>query len=628
MRRSELPAAAGLAASAAAALCALGPVLARAAGTPLEEIVVTSTRLPTPIREVGTDVSVIGGDEIRLRGYASMADVLRTQPGVAVTDSGGLGKNTTLRIRGEDGYRTLVLIDGVKIADPTTPQAGPSFDHLLATGDLERVEILRGPQGFIYGADAGGVVNVITRQGAGPPSGQLGLETGSYATRRLEGDLAGGGQAGDYFVSATEIASAGFNSQTADTVLQDRDGYRNRTLHAKLGWNVAPGARLQLVAHSVSARSQFDGCGYPAVYDCIGKSRQTTYRVSADVGAGPLSQTLAYSDMEAVSRSYAAGTSTFATDGGLARAEYTGRYRPRDGLAFVFGIDWQRERIRGDADAATRDQRAYYVEYQGRVGRHFFVSAGSRMDVNASFGRHASARLTAAYVHALASGVTVKYRASYGTGFRAPSLFELAYDRGPAAFPPAAGRDLGAESSAGVDAGLDVVWAGGASMSATWFDQRIEDEIYFDAAAFSGYLQARGTDRSRGLELAFTLPVSRRWQLLGNFTYDETRDPAGLPRLRRPKDLANLGFRYAAPGSKLALLGDYRLARHAVDEVFGRGRVPLDDYGVLDISAALTLRPRLELYVRGENLTDRVYREVVGFNTAGRTLAAGVRLTF
>ncbi len=627
MRFSGSPTAFRVAAGAACMLCALGAAGARA-GTPLDEIVVTSGRLPTPIREVGTDVSVVPGDEIRLRGYASLADVLRTEPGVAVTDSGGLGKNTTLRIRGEEGYRTLVLVDGVKIADPTTPQAGPSFDHLLATGDLERVEILRGPQGFIYGADAGGVVNIMTRRGEGPPTGRLGVETGTYGTRRVEADVAGGGGTGDYFLSATEIASGGFNSETADTVLQDRDGYRNRTLHAKLGWNVAPGARLQLVARSVDARSQFDGCGYPTTFDCVGTSRQTTYRLSADLGRGPLSQTLAYSDMEAVSGSYAAGASTFATNGGLARAEYTGRYRPRDGLAFVFGIDWQRERIRGDADAAVRDQNAYYFEYQGRIGQRFFVSAGSRIDYNADFGRHASSRLTAAYAYDLPGGLTVKYRASYGTGFRAPSLFELAYDRGPAAFPPAAGLDLGAESSAGVDAGIDLVWASGASLDVTWFDQRIEDEIVFDEAGFSGYLQASGVGRSRGLELAFAAPLKARWQLLGNFTYDETRDAEGLPRLRRPKDLANFGFRYAAAGGRLAVLGDYRLARHAVDEVFGLGRVPLDDYGVLDVSASYALRSHLELYARAENLTGRAYREVAGYNTAGRTLAAGARFEF
>ena len=170
-----------------------------------EEIVVTSSIVATPRRQIGAAVGVLPVEEIELRGYSSLADALRTQPGVAVTNSGGSGKNTVVRIRGEEHYRTLLMIDGVKALDTSAPQVAPSFDSLLTTNDLERVEVLRGPQGFIYGADAGGVVNVLTKRGAGDFGGRLGLEYGEFSTRKIDGALSGGGDRGDYYVSVTDL---------------------------------------------------------------------------------------------------------------------------------------------------------------------------------------------------------------------------------------------------------------------------------------------------------------------------------------------------------------------------------------------------------------------------------------
>src|SRR5690606_19274721 len=126
----------------------------------------------------------------------------------------------------------------------------------------------------------------------------------------------------------------------------------------------------------------------------------------------------------------------------------------------------------------------------------------------------------------------------------------------------------------------------------TWFDQRIEDEIFFDLAGFSGYLQSLGTSRSQGLELAAEVPIGMRWQLLANFTYNDTEDADGEQRVRRPERLANLGARFSSPDERFRFIANYRMSRDAVDELFGIGRVPLDDYEVLDLSAAYTIGER------------------------------------
>ena len=125
----------------------------------MEELVVTSSRVPMPLRQIGTSVSVITQQDIAELGFNSIYDVLRTQPSIGVTNSGGAGQQTTLRIRGEEGFRTLVLLDGIDLSNTSTPQVSTQFEHLLSSG-IQRVEILRGPQGLMYGADAGGVVNI------------------------------------------------------------------------------------------------------------------------------------------------------------------------------------------------------------------------------------------------------------------------------------------------------------------------------------------------------------------------------------------------------------------------------------------------------------------------------------
>ncbi|MEQ8955083.1 MAG: TonB-dependent receptor plug domain-containing protein, partial [Gammaproteobacteria bacterium] len=191
------------------------PVAAQEPGTEnFEEIVITSSRIEQPLREVATSVSVISREDLELKGYPSLADALRTQGSVGVSNQGGTGAVTSLRIRGEEGYRTLVMIDGVDMSDPTGVQVGPLVQNLVNTHDIERVEILRGPQGFLYGADAGGVINVITRSGAEGFSGNASAETGADGTMNLGGNILGGNETMNFSLSVTDTSTDGFNARS------------------------------------------------------------------------------------------------------------------------------------------------------------------------------------------------------------------------------------------------------------------------------------------------------------------------------------------------------------------------------------------------------------------------------
>jgi vitamin B12 transporter len=603
-----------------------------AAAQPLEEIIVTSSLIPQSRRQIGTAVSSIDFEEIQLRGYTDVSDVLRTQTGIGVSNSGGAGKSTSVRIRGEEAYRTMLIIDGVKAVDPSGAQVAPNFDSLLTTSDLQRVEVLRGPQGFMYGADAGGVVNVMTKRGADGFGGRVGLELGDDETRKVDAAVSGGNDSGDYYVSVVDFETDGFNSRTDDTLLADNDGAENTTVHTKLGWNVSDNVRLQLVARDIDAEAQYDNCfGGPPAFafsnDCLSTTDQTTYKLSADITSGDFTNTFGYSNVDISSDNLTAGVSSFASEGELGRFEYTGSYKPSDMLGIVFGVDLQQEAFTDSDGRRSRDQDAYYAEYQGAFNDSFFVSLGARYDDNEDFGTHTSSRLSLAYAQDLSSERSLKYRASVGTGFRAPSLYEIAYNSGPSSFPPASGTELKEETSRGYDIGVDYD-AARLHFEVTYFDQKIEDAIEFDLTTFSGYLQVPGTSTSKGIEIGATVPFGERWELLANWTNNDAKTAAGTQRRRRPENLGNFGVLYRPADQGLSFIANVRVSRDAIDEVFGVGIVPLPDYEVLDLSVNWDISERVQVFGRLQNATDENYYEVLGYNSAERSVYGGVRLIF
>lgn len=601
---------------------ALNSLYTNAAESRLEEIIVTSSRVEEPLRQVGTSVSVITEEEIRSFGFSSLQDVLRTQSAIGVTNRGGAGKVSTLRIRGEEGYRTKVLLDGIDITDPSSPQPSPRFEQLLSS-NVSRVEILRGPQGMMYGADAGGVVNITSRAPGEGFNGDVGAEAGRYGTQQLSANLGYGSDQLGAVVSATDYETDGFNARDDDTDPGDDDGYENTTLHGRVNWRPADGLDLSLAARNVEGENQYDYCGFPPTNACSDDYELNAWRAAARFEDDSFTHELAYSASETERILYTEGAESFAYEGEIEKWSYIGDYSHSDALRLVYGIDLETESLVSGGDSESRDEDGYYLEYQGNWIDNLYVTAGARHDDNDDFGSHTSWRVSSAYLIPLGGG-EIKLRGAYGTGFRAPSLYEIAYNDGPFAYPPAAGTELDAEESEGYD--LAIAWSGdsGLYLEAVYFDQRIDQAIIYDPVDYSGYLQDDGESESSGVELIAEVALPAGFTLRGNYTWNETETDTGEQRAYRPEQLANIGLDWLGLNQRLHLGINARLSADAIDT----DGADVDDYEVVNLYASFTVLQGLDVFARVENALDEEYQEIAPFNTARAAAYAGVRYTF
>ena len=597
--------------------------LAQQQSGPFEEIIVIANRIPVPARQVAASVTVLNEQQIQAHGNFSLADVLRQALAIGKSSNGGTGATSALRIRGEEGYRTLTLFDGVELSDPSAPQVLSPIEHVLSSG-VSRVEILRGPQGLSYGADAGGVIAISSRTTTEPGIfGRVDGQAGSRGTDQLVANVAGGHERVDFTITAADFQTDGYNVRSSDTAVADDDGYENTSFHGRVGFKVSDSLRLQLVHRNVEGRAQYDGCfSGTTVYDCDSHYDFSATRIAADFTSQSINHSLAYINTRTDREDFASGLFAFGSEGEIARWEYLGSLQNLPGLDVVFGFDLEEE----NSGILQRDNKGYFVELLSDFSDSLFLTAGARLDDNDDFGTHVSSRITAAYLISFADSL-LKFKASYGSGFRAPSLFEIGYNAGPFAFPPAAFNALDEETSQGFEYGVEYQAGNRLHLEATLFDQEIENAIFFDLAGFSGYLQDFGTSFSRGIEVSSRLTWNENYSVSANYTYNDTERPTGLQRLRRPKHLANLGLHYVSNSERFRLSVLYRAAQDSIDEIFGT-TVTLEDFDVVDLTASYTISAAIQLYGRIENAFNEDYQEVSDFIAPDRASYIGIRVNF
>ncbi len=594
----------------------------------IDEMIIVSSRIEQPMREIGTSVSVLTEQDISLIGSNSLADVLRTLPAVNVSNSGGAGKATSLRIRGEEGYRTMVLIDGMNVADPSTPQTLVQVDQIMTAG-IGRVEVLRGSQGMMYGADAGGVVNISTRQLDDGFAGSVGGQAGRYGTQQLFGQIGGGNELADLYLSATDYKTDGFNASTRDLYPTDDDGYENTTYHARFGINFAEGWRLEWVTRQVDGVNEYDNV-YASTDFVSNEYDQNNNLISVSYDGSVFDHEIVLQKNKIIRENFTGKVFDYFYRGEIKQASYIGSWALNDKFSFVAGADFKEEASKGTySEASERDQKGFFVELQSEIVDQLLINAGVRADDNDNYGKHNSYRVTGAKIVSLSDSWDLKLKASASTGFRAPSLYEIDYNQGPYAAPPATTTILQEENSRSYDGGIELFSAEGLHVEIIYFDQKIEDKIYFDLATYAGYLQDDGSSRSTGVEASVKWPIGDHLTVAGNYTRNNTEEADGTLQFRRPRNSANIQISSNFFEEKLLLVGNWRYSGHFFENT--GGFLPpdnIDGYKVIDLGVHYYFVDDAELFFRIENATNQDYIEVPTYNTAGRSGYVGINYQF
>ena len=640
---------------AAGALALALPAFAREAGpSPLDEVVVTANRSPERIDRVGQQITVLTAEDLRAYQSPVLTDLLARTPGVSFSRNGPVGSVTQLYVRGAEPGQTVVLIDGVKLNNPADPGSAYNFGNLLV-GDVDRVEILRGPQSVLWGSQAiGGVLNLITAMPQAPFQADATAEGGSHAWGMGRVGLGGKSDRLRWRATGAFLTTSGVSAYDKGA---EADGYRNLGASGRAEVTLTPAATLDLRAVYSRGRQNFDGFPPPAFSfadtrdygitdDLVGYAG---LRVESLGGRLKSRLAVAYTDtgLKNFNPDQSATQVTFASRAHNRRFEYQGTLALAGAWTAVFGAESERSAMRSDSPSAfnpkpaslTRhaDLDSGYLQVRGQALPGLTLAGGVRYDHHGDFGGHTVGQASVAWRPGMGSTLL---RASWGQGFKAPSLYQLGSQYGNLALKP--------ESANGWDAGVEQdLLDGRVQLTAAWFDRRTKDQIDFFSCPFSGgggplCLGAGGLPRfgyyaniartkAHGAEISARADLTAALRLTANYTHLVARNDAagsanfGKPLARRPKNAANadLTWKGASPLSA-AVSASY------IGQRFDNAAatVRLKSYVLWDLRAAYAVSPAVEIYGRVENLFDKRYETIATYGQLGRTAYAGVRARF
>ncbi|MCT8974265.1 TonB-dependent receptor plug domain-containing protein [Microbaculum marinisediminis] len=610
--------------------------VSEAAAVTLDEITVSPNRTATPDRAVGSTVTVITGEELEEQQIRVVSDVLRQVPGVAVNRTGGIGDFTQVRIRGAEGNQTMVRIDGIEMNDPAF---GSEFDFgNLLVQDVARIEVLRGPQSALYGSDAiGGVINIVTRRGDGAPSATVSAEGGSFGTFRGHASVSASDDRFDLLVSAVGLSTDGISSADEANGNLEKDAYRNGTGLIKFGIHPTEDIDLAFVGRFTNFMREGDAdIGGIGPIDAFNDSRgeqlfgrvQGTFRMFEGrwehiFGATRTDQTTDYLADKAVTSTYRGDKNKLDYQSNL----YLEQETVPASHTLTFLAEHETQGVKVDSLWSNLDRT---IESTGLVGQYqlglfdsLFVTAAVRHDVNDLFEDADTYRLTGAYT---IDATGTKLRASYGTGVKNPTMFELyGYTQTYRGNP-----NLKPEQAAGWDVGIDqALWGERVVADATYFDMRITDLI---TGAGTTSVNMPGESRIHGVELGVSVSPLDNLFVRASYTYTDGKDATGADLVRRPPHLASLDVNYVfldgRANANLSVVYNGAQKDWVYDAVYNRSVLTLDAYTLVNVAGSYKLSDTAELFGRVDNLFDEQYQEVWGYGTPGRAAYAGLRLAF
>jgi vitamin B12 transporter len=622
-----------------------------------QPIVVSATRVATPVGQVPADVTVLTAATFAAQGDTTLAQALAAVPGITLVQSGGDGNQTSVFMHGANSSDVLVLLDGVPVNDPADANGAFNFG-IYTLDDVERVEIIRGPMSALYGSAAiGGVINIITRRGSGAPQASLTMAGGWPAQGQGSATLSGQSGAFDYALSGALDEEAGFDAtpRRMSVYTGQHDPYRAKLGSAQLGYALTDTTRVYAIYRYQATDAGFPDVGNAGpVYDDPNEfdyttneflklgitSRQLGGRWLTDLSVARLDTTLHDKNLLDANDPNAASANDHYT-GRRDDAQWNNTVRlPDAGAAQLSSLTFGTEYDDDHAKDSVNETSAYgpYTSSLGAVQHTWSGHAGAqttlanrvtltaaiRNDAVSSFGDALTWRLGG--VLALPEA-DARLQASVGTGFHAPSLFDLHYTD---SYGDSGNPNLRPEYSLGWEAGPEVMLPGGVDLSASYFASDVRDMIGYDPNA--GYeLENFARAHINGVESSATLTPAPWLSATLSYTYTHILSAVSAATLRRPEHQGSASVTLT-PLPGLSLTPQVQVVGRFQDDIYDNtgtltGIGSSDPGTIVNLAASYKLDQQFTLFATGKNILGSRFEATNGLQIPGASLLAGVRAT-
>ncbi len=582
----------------------------------LPEIVVTATRVEESPQDVTQDITVITKDDIEKKGVEFITDALESYTDIGIVQNGGIGKNATLFLRGGSPNQTVMMIDGVKVKSPTTGSldlAGIIID------DIERIEVIKGPQSTLYGSEAmAGVINIITKKGRGKPKLSVSAEGGSFSTYKTTASISGAKDVWDYRITASYFDTGGISAAKGGT---EADGYTNKSISTKIGLMPSDKVGVELNLRYFEDTSELDSYswGVGMVDDLNYVQDGKHYLISAKgmlsvldsyeqtLTLSGIGDNLKFEDPDTSSNRTSIDTTMQTVDWQhnlyISATTWTG------------GIEYRKEagEIRDNFNKEV-DNKAFYLNGKVKLfDDSFILNAGLRNDEHKTAGIKTTYRIGGLYDF---KPYGLKLKGNYGTGFRAPTLNELYY-------PFFGNTNLKPEKSESYDIGIEKdLYGDRLLLNAAYFNQQYQDLIEYDFSTFTA--QNIGKAEIKGIELGLTAAITEDVNLKASHTNMDTVDKdSNKPLTRRPTNKFNSSIEYK--GGKFMAIGEYTYVSERYDSAVSRN---LSQYSLVNLKGRYFIRDSITLFARVDNLFNESYEEAGNYGVPGVSAFGGIKVEF
>lgn len=612
----------------------------------LSDVVVSATKISTPSLELANSVTVIDSNKINQSNKISLVDLLNEVPGLSITQSGGAGKLSYVYLRGGNSNHTLVLIDGVEINTPSDPSNAYDLANIL-TDDIQRIEILRGPQSILYGSDAiSGVINIFTKKGNSKPTLHLNADGGSLNSFRGNTSLLGSYKSFDYKFNYSHYQTDGISAANEKDGNSEKDKFRENFYSTRLGYSFSDDFYIDYLINFTDAKSDLDQTGGKGGDDpnYIGKSEEFLSRIKADLKLlnGFWEQSFSFSFLRNL-RKYNDDTdilhpttsSQALYDGNRIKTEWQNILNINKDNIVLIGMEYEEERAKssyfsesefGPYSSVFDKQKTsiygIYLQDQFKINNKFFTSVGVRYDHHQKFGSQFTYRIAPAF---FIYQTNTKIKVTIGNAFKAPSLYYL--------FDPTYGNpNLNPEKNIGWDFGFEqFIHNDLLVIGVTYFSNDFKNLMTFDDNFKVANISKA---KSNGVEAEIKSRLFHQLNLNLNYTFTETKNKSDnsidkdKPLLRRPKHKISFNTNYVLNKNiNFNIEVVYYSKRYDLDfSTYPSQRIKLKDYTLANFSTIYTLNNFISLSGRVENIFDADYEEVLGFGTKGRTAYLGLKL--